>query len=113
MQIVSGIQILAVLFAVVMSYFTFLSFKRKEFTLTEVLGWIIIWLLLAIAAIFPDRFGQIAGDFGALRPLDLFTMMGFVVVLSISFYTYINVDRLRKKMEKTIRDLAIKDLDQN
>lgn len=103
---------MAILFAVVMSYFTFLSFKRKEFTLMEVVGWIIIWLLLAVAAIFPDRFSGLAGDFGALRPLDLFTMFGFFVVLSISFYTYINVDRLRRKMEKAIRDLAIQDLNQ-
>ena len=110
MESVSGIQILAVLFAVVMSYFSFLSFKRHESTIRELLGWIVVWVLLALVSIFPNRFGSLAGEFGLFRPLDLFTMMGFVVVLSISFYTYINVDRLRKAVEKTIRDLALKDI---
>lgn len=106
----NGIQIIALFFALFLSYFTFLSFKRHEFTVKEYLAWQLVWIMFAWVTLFPEQFALVAGDFGAVRPLDLFTVLGFIVVLGISFYTYVNVDRLGKKLEKTVRDLAMQDL---
>ena len=107
----SGIQIIGLIFALGQSYFTFLHFKREEFTLREALGWIVIWLSFAAVTLFPDVFKVVSGNFGALRLLDFFTIIGFIVVLSISFYTYVNLDRLRRKLERAIRELSLKDLE--
>jgi hypothetical protein len=108
---VSGIQLIGVFFGLITSYFTFLHYKRKEFTLRECLGWELVWLGFVLITLFPQPFADIAPLFGVVRPLDLFIVVGFIIVLSISFYTYVNVDRLRKKLEKTIRDLALTDLE--
>lgn len=108
---VSGIQLIGVLFALVQSYFTFLHFKRREFTLRELWGWEILWIGFAAVSLYPDQFKVFAGKFGTFRPLDFFVVVGFIVVLSISFYTYVNLDRLRKKIEKAIREMALSDLE--
>ena len=104
---VSGIQLLGIFFALVLGYFTFLNFKRREFTLREFLGWELLWVGFGVASIFPSDFKIFSGHFGTFRPLDFFVIIGFIVVLSISFYTYVYVDRLRKHMEQVVRDLAL------
>jgi len=104
----SGLQLIGLIFTFVQAYFTFLHFKRGEFTLRECLGWMSIWLVFGAVTLFPEFFKVVAGNFGALRPLDFFTILGFIVILSISFYTYVSVDRLRKSLEKAVRELALK-----
>ena len=108
---VSGIQIIGVLFSLIASYFTFLNYKRSEFTLRECVGWEIVWVAFGLATIFPQSFKIFSASLGAVRALDLFTVFGFIVVLSISFYTYINLDRLRKRLENAIRDMALSDIE--
>ena len=107
---VSGIQLLGILFGLTTSYFTYVNFKRREFTVREFLGWEAVWVSFVIATIFPEQFRVLAFNLGTIRALDLFTFFGFVLVLSISFYTYVYVDRLRKRLEKTIRDLALSEV---
>jgi len=104
---VSGIQLLGILFGLVQSYFTFLHFKRREFTIREFIGWEAVWVSFVVITLFPQPFATFAVGFGVIRPLDLFIILGFIVTLSISFYTYVNVDKLRKQFEKAVRDLAL------
>lgn len=108
---ITGLQLIALFAVLILSYFSFLSFKRNDFSLREYGGWQLLWLTLGLVTLFPERFSVWSDKFGSIRPLDFFTVMGFVVVLSISFYTYVNLDRLRKKLEKAIRDLALKDIE--
>jgi hypothetical protein len=105
-----GIQIVALFFALVQLYFTYLHYKRSEFTRREAAGWTLVWLSFAVVTLFPEAFAAFSQEFGTIRLLDFFTVVGFIVVLSISFYTYVNVDRLRKKLEKAVRDLALQEL---
>ena len=105
------IQFLTLIFALVQCYFTFLHFKRKEFTIRECLGWLLVWVALALVALFPSEFTIFSGSLGTIRSLDLFTILGFFLVLSITFYTYVELDRLRRKLEKMVRDNALKELE--
>lgn len=109
---VSGIQIVGAIFGLLVSYFTFLHWKRREFTFREFLGWEAIWVGFIAATLFPNSFSIFLGNLGVLRLLDLFSIIGFILVLSITFYTYVGLDRLRKKLEKAIRDLALSGLSQ-
>jgi hypothetical protein len=106
---VSGIQVLGTLFGLVLSYFTFLNYKRHEFTLREFLCWEALWVCFIAITLFPVRLFALSSELGAIRPLDLFSVFGFFVVLSISFYNYVNIDRLRKQLEKSVRDIALAD----
>lgn len=108
---VSGIQIIGVLFSLILSYFTFLSYKRNQFTLREMAGWLVIWVGFGIVTLYPNLFQAFSGELGAARAFDTFSVLGFIVTLSISFYTYVNLDRLRKVVEKMVRDAALRDVD--
>ncbi|MEI6478411.1 MAG: DUF2304 domain-containing protein [bacterium] len=110
---VTGIQLVGIIFGLVLTYFTFLHYKRDEFSLKEFLGWQAIWVCFLAITLFPNTFYSFNSDLGILRPLDLYTILGFIVVMSITFYNYVNVDRLRKQLEKAIRDLALKDFKQD
>ena len=110
---VSGIQILGILFSLILSYFTFLNYKRRFFTGRECIGWLAIWGGFAIVTLYPNLFQTFSGELGATRAFDTFSVIGFIVTLSISFYTYVNLDRLRKVVEKMVRDVAMKDIDNN
>lgn len=107
---VSGIQIIGAVFGLILCYFTFLNYKRHEFTVREFLGWMILWVGFIVVTLFPNMFRVFNGKLGTIRAFDLFSVIGFVVVLSISFYTYTSLDRVRKTLEKTIRDLTLKDI---
>jgi len=41
-----GIQIAAIIFVLWMTYFSYLHFRRKEFSFTEFIFWQIIWVLI-------------------------------------------------------------------
>ena len=110
---VSGIQIIGIVFGLVLSYFSFLHYKRREFTIREFIGWEVVWASFVWVTVFPRTFSIFSSNLGAIRTIDLFSVLGFILVLSISFYTYVNVDRLGKKLEKTIRDLALEENDQD
>ncbi len=104
---VSGIQVIGIIFGLVLSYFTFLHYKREEFTIREFWGWEILWIGFILITLYPNRIQVFAGNLGAIRPFDLFSVLGFIVVLSISYYTYVSLDRLRKSFEKAIRGIAM------
>lgn len=104
---VSGIQVIGAIFGLALSYFTFLHYKRDEFTIREFLAWEILWVGFILVTLYPNRIQVFAGSLGAIRGFDLFSLFGFIVVLSISYYTYVSLDRLRKSLEKAIRDIAI------
>ncbi|MFA6082423.1 MAG: DUF2304 domain-containing protein [Patescibacteria group bacterium] len=110
---VSGIQIIGVLFGLVLSYFTYLAYKRTQFTIREYLGWQTIWVCFVLVTLYPNMFQVFSSNLGTARAFDLFSVLGFTVVLGISFYTYVNLDRLRKTLEKTIRDLSLREIDDN
>jgi hypothetical protein len=107
---VSGIQVIALIFALAQGYFTYVQWKKREFTLREFLAWEAVWITFAITTLFPRQIALLAGDLGTFRPLDFFTILGFMLVLLIAFRTYVEVDRVRKTLEKTIRDLALEDI---
>ena len=110
-MVFSGIQVIGAAFGLIISYFTFLHYKRGEFTVREFIGWETLWVAFVLTTIFVQSFQPFTNTFGAVRLFDLIVALGFIVVLSISFYTYICVDILRKNLEKAIRDLAMQDFE--
>lgn len=105
-----GIQILGVIFALFMGYFSFVYFKRREFSLPVLILWEILWFALIFVTIFPTSTNFFLEKLGLARAMDFFMILGFMVVLGLSFYNYIVVGRLQKKIEKLVRKEALKGL---
>lgn len=107
----TGIQVVALLFGLGQCYFTYLHWRRNEFTWKEMAVWLLVWASFIFATVFPVGFASLSLAFGAVRPLDLFTVLGFIVTLSLTFTAYVGVDRQRKRLTKLVEDLALLEVD--
>lgn len=105
---VLGIQILGLLFGLFMIYYSFLSFKRKEFKKGEFGLWVLIWVLFIIIALFPDVLNPVISSLSVSRRLDFLIIVGFMFLIGLGFYTYIIARKNRKKIENIVREIAIK-----
>ncbi len=103
-----GIQILGALFGIFMAYFSFVYFKRREFSLGVLIFWEVLWLALIFISIFPHSTNFFLQELGLIRAMDLFMVSGFIIAFGLLFYNYVIVQRLRKKMEKIVREEALK-----
>ena len=103
-----GIQIIGILFAFLMIYVSFLNYKRKQFTIKELLFWIVFYMLLLIVTISPNILDPFVKNVLNLsRPLDFFIIAGFLFLTGAIFYTYTIVRRIQSKLEDLIRKIAI------
>lgn len=108
-----GVQILAIIFGIVMMYLTFLYFKRKDFNKLQLALWEILWLAFLFVAIFPESVNRITESLGIVRAMDLFMILGFVFVISLSFYNYLVVGKLKKSLEEYVRKETLNDLEKH
>ena len=105
-----GLQILAVVFALVMVYFAYINFKRKEINKVEITIWSFAWASASFMVLFPDIVRGFARTFFISRLLDVLIMGGFVLVVSMVAIAYVRTKRIEKKLERFIRQKALKKL---
>ena len=105
---VLGIQIAGTFFGLFMLYYSYLHFKRKEFTLKEFIVWFILWISFIFIALFPSTVDFIVKKLSLTRAMDLFIIVGFMVLLFVFFYTYSLVRVNQRKIEKIVRKIAKK-----
>lgn len=103
-----GIQIIGILFAFFMMYYTFLRYKRKEFTIKEYSFWLIFWGAFASMTLFPQVLDPVLQTLNIVRAMDFFVVGGFLFLIFISFYTYTLVRKDQKRIEEIVRNIALK-----
>ena len=103
-----GIQIIGILFGSFMMYYTFLHYKRKEFTIKEYAFWLTLWAVFIIVTLFPIILNPILKTIGVVRALDFFIIMGFLFLIGAIFYTYAIVRKNQKRIEEIVRIIAVK-----
>ena len=103
-----GIQILGILFGFFMMYYTFLQYKRKEFTIKEYSFWFIFWSVFVVITLFPQILDPVLTTLNIARALDFFIIAGFLFLILVTFYTYTLVRKNQKKLEEVVRNVAIK-----
>ena len=103
-----GIQIIGILFGFFMTYFTFLHYKRKEFTVKEYGFWLIFWGVFIIITLFPQFLDPVLLTLSIARTLDFFIIMGFLFLIFVNVYTYTIVRKNQKKLEEVVREVAMR-----
>ena len=108
MATILGIQILGVLFGFFMIYYTFLQYKRKEFTIKEYSFWFVFWGIFVIVTLFPQLLVPVLNTLNISRTLDFFIIAGFLFLTFVVFYTYTIVRKNQRKVEEIVRNIALK-----
>ena len=102
-----GIQVFGLVFSAFMLYVSFLYYKKKEFTLTEWSFWALFAVLFAVISVFPEVLDPVVKSLNLGRKLDLFIILGFMFVISITFYTYRVTRHTDRRVEELVRNIAI------
>lgn len=102
-----GIQILGVLFALFMLYYSFLNYKRNEIKKSELGLWIFAWLFFIFITLFPNSLDFVAKRLNLFRTMDFLTIMGFLCLLGLTFHNYFVTKKNKKNIEDLVRKIAI------
>lgn len=105
-----GVQIIAILFALGMGYLAYTHYRRKEFNGREVSFWMLLWIGFIFITIFPNSVDFLVRTFQLNRTLDLVMIIGFFVVIALTFRNYYITERLERKLEDYVRSEALKEL---
>lgn len=105
---VLGIQIAGFLFGLFMIYYSFLNYKRREFTPKEFSFWLFLWVVFIIITLFPFLLDPVVKTFGFFRTLDLLVISGFLFLIAAIFYTYALTRKNQRRIEAIVREMAIK-----
>ena len=103
-----GIQIAGLLFGLLLMYYSFLNYKRKEFSVKEFSFWSLLWLVFIIVAIFPSVLDPVSKTLNFARTFDLLVISGFLFLMLTVFYTYIITRHNQRKIEAVVREMAIR-----
>jgi hypothetical protein len=107
-QMMLGIQFIGLIFAIVMLYLTFLHFKRNEFTLNEFLFWLCLLVVFVVITMIPKILNPLIETLNIARTMDFYIIAGFMFLIFSNYYTYSLVRINQKKIEKVVREVAIK-----
>ena len=103
-----GIQITGFLFGLFFLYYSFLNYKRREFTAKEFAFWIFAWGIFILISLFPSALDPIVKIGGFFRALDVLIVSGFLFLIAAIFYTYTLTRKTQKQVEEIVRAVAIK-----
>lgn len=106
------IQIVGVLFSLFMLYYTFLHFKRREFSVKEFGAWFLLWIIFIVVTIFPQLLDPIVKNLNLARKMDFFIIIGFIFLVGITTYTYTIVRKNQNRIEEVVSKLAIRDAEE-
>lgn len=106
-----GLQLIAIVFALIMIYFAYLHYSRGELNGVEILSWLLIWVVTIGIVTFPELLKTFAQAFSISRVFDLMVIGGFIVVISIVYLAYVRTKRLEKKIEEYVRTEALIGID--
>ena len=108
-----AIQLLGLAVGLAAIHLTYIYYRRAQFTKRELVFWLLLWLVFIFIALFPKSVSPLTGYLGLTRTMDLIMITAFVILSALSFHNYIINRQQQKKLEKLIRELALRDLDKN
>lgn len=100
-------QWFGLLFAVVILYITYVNYRRREFTINEFGLWSGLAVAIGAIAIVPSILDPIVETLNFARTLDFVIVIGFLFLITASFYTYLVTRRTHRMVEEIVRKIAI------
>jgi hypothetical protein len=105
---VLGIQVAGFLFGLFMLYYSYLQYKRKEFSINEFGFWIGIWIIFVVISLFPNVLDPIVKNLAFARTFDLLVISGFILIIGMTFYIYTLTKKNSKQIETVVREIALR-----
>lgn len=101
------IQILLLLFVAFALLKTFGRFTKNDITVAQLCFWVLIWIAIALTAIFPQWTVSIANRLGVGRGSDLVLYAAVAVLLYTTFRLTVRLQKLDRDITKVVRKEAL------
>jgi hypothetical protein len=101
------LQILSLAFALVMIYWTWASYRRRTIRLAELALWIAVWGGFSAAVLLPQSVALFVQRLHVNRVMDLFMILGFMLVWIVLFVNHLELRRMQKRLQDLVRELAL------
>ncbi len=108
---VQAIQWVGLLFAVAVIYVTYTNYRRREFTVNEFGFWSLLAISIGGIAMAPSVLDPFVDTFNFARTLDFVIVIGFLFLITASFYTYLVSRRTHRMVEEVVRRFALENQD--
>lgn len=102
------LQFFSVLFGLFMLYMIRVHFRKKHFDFSEYRLWIIIWGGFIVLALFPQILEPVIQKLKISRVFDALIIIAFMILTLLTYLNRVSIRKLEQKLEKTVRDTAIK-----
>ena len=106
------IQLLGVVFALDMMFITYFYHRRGVFFLHDTIIWMSIWIGLFFAAMFPQTLELVIEPFQFIRVMDFLQLAGFFLIFSLIFAVFTRSRSNDRKIEKLVRELALREAEE-
>jgi hypothetical protein len=105
-------KIFALVLALIAISKSYVDFRARIESLQIFLFWIFTWLAIVVVALFPSIIDFIIGSFGAGRTgLGTVFGMGLVFLYFVAYRMYVKIERLERKLTKTVQAFALREGD--
>ncbi len=102
----TGIQLIVILVALLMTYVSYTAFRRAELRATELMLWTSIWIGLVLISLFPNLLRAVIAPLAVARLLDLVVIGGILLLGIIVFSLNRWLRRLDNRLESLVERLA-------
>lgn len=102
-----GLQIIALIFALVMIYIAYVHYKKGEINGLEIIFWLACWMGAIGIIIFPEAFKVFSSTIAISRAFDLAILGGFILIIPLVYFSHVKTNRLEKKLEDFVRQEAL------
>lgn len=102
------LQIFAVIFLLILIYFSFMFYKRKEYSIKDFIFWLLVWIIAIFLVSFPETVYGVMESLQIQRTVDFFVIAGFMFLTVVIFFLYTKIRKLEYKIEIVVRKIALK-----
>src|SRR6266403_4156480 len=89
---------------------SYVDFRSRLESLQMFLFWTLTWTLIIVVALFPSLVDLLLNAFGHERAgLGTFFGMAIVFLYFVVYRIYVKIERMEKKLTRTIQELALRD----
>ena len=106
---VTPFQIIAILFALFMTFITFSMYKKKRVDLKGAVLWFLLWIGLVVGILLFQQISLFTKTYLDVEPQDLFVFVAIFVLFAIVFSFYSRLLESKKKIREITAELARRD----
>lgn len=83
------------------------SFKKEQIKFRRFIVFILFWLSVLLAIIFPEETNKIAKFFNITRGADFFIYISIIVIFYTLFKVYEKLEQIERNITKIVREIAL------